>query len=116
MAIIYHIARRADWLRARAEGVYRGDTLASEGFIHCSTKDQVVRVANHLFMGRSGLALLTIDESRLKSEVRYEAAADGEVFPHIYGPINLDAVVRAQAFEPGEDGRFTDEALKVNFD
>lgn len=116
MAIIYHIARRVDWQRARAEGVYRGETLASEGFIHCSTKDQVVRVANHLFMGRSGLALLTIDESKLKSEVRYETADDGEIYPHVYGPINLGAVVRAQAFEPGEDGRFTDEVLKANFD
>lgn len=116
MAIIYHITRRVDWQRARTEGQYRGDALASEGFIHCSTREQVLRVANKFYVGRSGLALLTIDEGRLKAEVRYEAAPDGEVFPHIYGPLNLDAVVRAQAFEPGEDGKFTGEALKANFD
>lgn len=90
-----------------AEGVYYGDTLASEGFIHCSTTQQVVKVANALYAGRKGLMLLCIDPDRVEAEIRYETPpGTDETYPHIYGPLNSEAVVQVVGFEPDLDGRF----------
>jgi uncharacterized protein (DUF952 family) len=107
MAIILHISTPDAWDAAQATGSYRGDTLDTEGFIHCSTPAQVLGVAEAFFAGRHGLVLLAIDEARVQPEIRYEGAPGGDQFPHIYGPLNLDAVTRVAAFEPGEAGRFT---------
>ncbi len=104
--MIYHIASRQAWNDSAAEGVYRGDTLESQGFIHCSTREQVLRTAERYYPGRSGLVLLAIDEARLCAPLRYEVSTDGGLFPHLYGVLNLDAVVRVDAFEPGTDGTF----------
>ncbi|HWS86252.1 MAG TPA: DUF952 domain-containing protein [Pyrinomonadaceae bacterium] len=107
METIFHITGRGEWERARREGVYRTPSLESEGFIHCSRSDQVLRVADSLFRGRTGLVLLEIDAGRVKAEIRYENCEGGqEEFPHIYGALNLDSVVRVLEFEPGEDGSF----------
>jgi len=105
--ILYHIASQADWARARAEGEYSADSLETQGFIHCSTRAQVLDVANALFRGRSDLVLLLIDERRLRAPVRYENLEGGaRLFPHLYGPLNLDAVVRALPFQPDSEGGF----------
>ena len=104
--MILHIATREQWEAAQLEGVYHGDTLATQGFIHTSEPHQVLGVANTLFAGQSGLVLLCIDPDRLTSELRYEVA-DGQRFPHLYGPLNLGAVVRVVDFRPGIDGAFT---------
>jgi uncharacterized protein (DUF952 family) len=107
LANIFHITGRGEWERAQREGDYRAPSLASEGFIHCSRGDQVIRVADRLFRGRTGLVLLEIDAVRVRAEIRYENCEGGqEDFPHIYGPLDLDSVVRVLEFEPGEDGRF----------
>jgi uncharacterized protein (DUF952 family) len=107
MATIFHITRRAEWERAEREGVYRTPTLASEGFIHCSRSDQVIRIANALFNGQTGLVLLEIDTRRVGAEIRYENCEGGqELFPHIYGALDPGSVVRVLALEPGEDGKF----------
>jgi uncharacterized protein (DUF952 family) len=103
---ILHISTAAAWQRATDEGVYRGDTLASEGFIHCSTPRQAVRVANARFRGRSGLVLLRIDPGKLRPELRYEEGEPGELYPLIYGPLNLDAVQGVYPFEPIAGGEF----------
>jgi len=88
------------------EGAYRGDTLDSQGFIHCSTSQQVIRVANALYCAQRGLVLLCIDTIRVQSEIKYENAGSEELYPHIYGPLNVDAVVQVLNFEPTEDGKF----------
>ena len=107
MANIFHITRRGEWERAAREGSYRTPTLASEGFIHCSRGEQVVRVADRLFRGQTGLVLLEIDTRQVGAEIRYENCEGGqELFPHIYGALDLGSVVRVVAFEPGEDGSF----------
>lgn len=107
MATIFHIAKREQWEKAKQEGVYRTPTLASEGFIHCSRSEQVMRVANTLFRGQTGLVLLEIDPRRVGAEIRYENCEGGqEVFPHIYGALDVSTVVRVVPFEPGEDGSF----------
>jgi uncharacterized protein (DUF952 family) len=106
---ILHATSRDSWSAAQAQGAYAADSLAGEGFIHCSKVDQILRVANVLFRGRHGLVLLVIDPGRLTSELRWEPGADltTERFPHVYGPIDLEAVVRVLDFEPGPDGSFT---------
>ena len=103
---ILHIAGRRQWERARKIGLYTGDTLGVEGFIHASAPRQVLKVAERFFRDRKGLVLLVIDPEKVRPEIRYEAAGDGDEYPHIYGPLNVDAVLRALKFEPGEDGTF----------
>jgi uncharacterized protein (DUF952 family) len=106
MGVILHITEREQWDQAESAGVYRGDTLDSVGFIHCSTPQQVIKVANALFRAQEGLVLLCIAPDRVEAEIRYEGAEDGERFPHIYGPLNIDAVIEVLEFEPDEDGKF----------
>jgi uncharacterized protein (DUF952 family) len=107
MDIILHIAKRDDWERARLSGSYAADSLTSQGFIHCSTPQQVVRVANSLFHGQHDLVLLCIDSGKVEPEIRYENLEGGEErFPHIYGPLNVAAVVSVLAFQPQADGTF----------
>ncbi len=107
MGIILHITSQATWEAARAAGSYQADTLATEGFIHCSTPTQVIGVANGRFRGQTGLTLLCIEETRVRAAVRYEDCDEtGQQFPHIYGPLNLDAVTQALPFPPQADGTF----------
>jgi uncharacterized protein (DUF952 family) len=110
---IYHIATRADWDQARADGVYTRSsvdkTLAEEGFIHASQASQVTRTANKFYRDVPGdLVVLVIDTGLLRAEVRYEDVPGAELpFPHIYGPLNVDAVLAATPFAPGPDGTFS---------
>ena len=116
MPTIFHITTREAWSQAVGAGTYRGDTLATEGFIHCSTREQVARVANARFHGRSGLVLLCIVPEQVAPEIRYEPAEAGELFPHIYGPLNLDAVTEVVDFPPRADGSFVLPAGKARTD
>jgi uncharacterized protein (DUF952 family) len=102
--LILHIAHEDAWQAAQSAGVYRLESLDTEGFIHCSTLAQAVDTASRYYRGVSGLVLLCIDERRLTAECRYEGAT--ERFPHIYGPLNLDAVVRVVPFPCAADGSF----------
>ncbi len=95
MAAIFHIVAAREW--AAASDPYRGDTLASEGFIHCSTAAQLPAVANRLFQGRQGLLAVVIDEARVAGDA---------LFPHIYGPLNRDAVTALVPLICREDGTF----------
>lgn len=109
--MIYHITSQEAWTRANQAGQYEGDTLAVEGFIHCSTAEQVIPVANALFTGQTGLVLLCIIEEKVAAEIRYESppaddASPAQRFPHIYGPLNIAAVTAAVDFPPGEGGLF----------
>lgn len=105
MEPLYHLATVEGWAAAQAAGAYHGDTLAAEGFIHCSHARQVERVANAYYAGRTDLLLLTIDPARLSAEVRDEPS-EGDRYPHVYGAIELDAVQTAQPLVPDADGRF----------
>lgn len=108
MAIIFHITKQDAWTRAKAEGSYRTEMFSIEGFIHCSTADQVIQVANIRFRGQTRLVLLSIDTDRVTAEIIYENLEGGsQLFPHIYGELNVHAVVQVAEFEPGADGHFT---------
>lgn len=107
--LIYHIISRAAWQQAQADGKYSAASLATEGFIHASTREQVVETANRYYPGQPGLALLVIDTSRVQPEVRFDPVMlhDQEThFPHIYGPLNLDAVVEVVDLAPDAQGFF----------
>lgn len=113
MSVIYHIATRGDWERARRAGEYTtstvGKTLAEEGFIHASGPSQVNGVANTYYRGvRDELLVLVIDTERVRAEVRYEDVPGADApFPHIYGPLNADAVIAVRPLPAGPDGTFT---------
>ena len=109
-APILHLTARADWAAATTDGAYRADSLAGQGFIHCSTAAQLLRVANSFYAGQHGLVVLVLDPGKLRSPVRWEPGSDkpDELFPHVYGPIDLEAVVRVLDYEPGPDGRFAE--------
>ena len=107
MAVILHIAKKKDWIEAQASGSYRADSLATQGFIHCSRPHQVIAVANFIFRGQSDLVLLGIDTDKVIAEIRSECPEGGnQPYPHIYGPLNVDAVIRAMDFTPLPDGTF----------
>lgn len=108
MTTILHITTEKEWQTAVAAGEYRADSLESEGFIHCSTVDQVLLPANERFAGQTGLILLTIDPAKLSAELVYEDCYEsGQEFPHVYGPLNLDAVAGLLDFLPNPDGTFS---------
>lgn len=91
-----HITGQKEWQRALENGAYQADTLAEQGFIHCCLDSQVEGVLKEWFAGAANLVVLEIDSDRLASPLKFENIAEGqEEFPHVYGPINLDAVVKA---------------------
>lgn len=107
MSTILHIIPLTAWEQAVPSGELRPESLESEGFIHASTFDQIVRVANAFYAGQTGLVLLCIDTKLVHSPIQWERVADADdTFPHIYGPLNVDAVVEVLAFEPDDSGRF----------
>ncbi|WP_328357139.1 DUF952 domain-containing protein [Streptomyces sp. NBC_00445] len=106
MPHILHITERSLWDAARARGTYemstRGRTLQDEGFIHCSTRAQLPRVAEFLYGSYDGadeLVVLVIDPERLDVPLKYEAPEAGaEEFPHVYGPVPVGAVVDVEVW------------------
>ncbi|OIJ89286.1 glutathione S-transferase [Streptomyces sp. MUSC 14] len=101
---IFHITERSLWEAARERGSYevstRGRTLQEEGFIHFSTREQLPRIAAFLYGHYDGpdeLVVLVVDQALVGVPVKYEAMEpDGEEFPHVYGPLPVDAVVEVE--------------------
>lgn len=105
--MLYHITARSHWQQAQQAGAYQADSLATEGFIHCSYADQVVWVANQFYRASEDLVLLQIDPAHLTAPWQDDEIETGAKFPHVYGAINVGAVVQAIAFPPQADGSFT---------
>ncbi|MFD5796423.1 DUF952 domain-containing protein [Streptomyces diastatochromogenes] len=103
---IVHITERSLWEAARAHGTYevstRGRTLQEEGFIHFSTREQLPRIAAFLYgdyEGADELVVLVVDPALLDVPLKYEAMPpNGEEFPHVYGPVPVDAVVDVETW------------------
>jgi uncharacterized protein (DUF952 family) len=103
--VIYHLALPEEWAAALDAGEYRRSTrersLEEEGFIHCSFADQVERTGAAYYADRDDVVLLSIEPTRVPSDVRIERAPGrNEDFPHIYGPIPVDAVVDVSPWSP----------------
>lgn len=91
--MIYHIAEPDAWERALELGEYRHPSLAAEGFIHCSTREQLDATATRYYADRAELLVLAIVDRRIKDQVKWELAPSvGDEFPHIYGAMPLEAV------------------------
>lgn len=90
--LIYHIVLPEDW-RAFDTGLYRAKSLETEGFIHCSFADQLDGVIKRYYKGVEKLVILEIESERLMSRVLKEPSTNNEIYPHVYGPINRDAIV-----------------------
>ena len=104
--LLLHIVEQQLWHEAQAAGVYRAASLETEGFIHLSQLPQVVWVANQFYKGQSGLMLMCIDSDKLTAELRYDEVPGHGTFPHLYGPMNLDAVTQVLPFGTDADGGF----------
>ena len=105
MRRLYHLVTPEAWAKA-AGGAYRADSLATEGFIHCSNAGQVAHSANRFYADAGRLFVLCLDADRVGSALRDEPAANGESFPHVYGPIESAAVVEICPMRRGDDGRW----------
>ena len=113
---ILHITTRKAWIEATRTGAYSAPSLETEGFIHGSTLKQLLPVAGKFYRGQTGLVVLEIDPARLSSELKWEPPSgggpppgvpEGEAFPHVYGPINLDAVIQVLDLEADHNGDFS---------
>jgi uncharacterized protein (DUF952 family) len=109
-AVLVHLCPIDDWSAAQVHRELRPESLASAGFVHLSTPEQVHLPANRLYRGRTDLVLLHIDPTHLDAPIRWElgVATDPEsmVFPHLYGPLPLDAVINVTTYRPDADGTF----------
>jgi len=128
--MIVHLTTKTDWKAAQEVGTYRAESLETQGFIHCSTSEQILGVANSFYRGIPALVLLWIDPGRVLAEVRWEAPIhpaartldstrgerppdkNAELFPHIYGPINLEAVIGVVDFLPDAEGVFQEVPIQ----
>jgi uncharacterized protein (DUF952 family) len=99
MPIIYHITTDASWNLSREIGEYTAPSLKDEGFIHCSQETQLADVKKRYFADRNDLLLLTIDTDKLTSPHIFEwSPSVQDTFPHVYGPINIDAVIEVSPY------------------
>jgi uncharacterized protein (DUF952 family) len=105
MNMLFHITEATTWQLAQTEGVYRATSLETEGFIHLSESSQVKGVAQRFYRNRTGLVLLEIDPAQLEAEVRFDEVPGHGTFPHLYGPLNLDAVIQVSPFQPGGEAQ-----------
>lgn len=104
MPHIVHALPRTDWHTFGKQAEYRPESLAEQGFVHCSKLGQVVVVADYNHIGDDDLVLPLLEESRIEAPVRYEPNEDGggSAFPHVHGPLKLEHIIEALPFE--QDG------------
>ena len=104
--LLVHIIDAETWAEAQSAGSYAAASLETEGFIHLSHPQQIVWVANQFYKGQSGLMLLCIDSTKLTAELRYDEVPGHGTFPHLYGPMNLEAVTQVLPFGLDGEGGF----------
>lgn len=105
--LIFHLTTKDEFFKSKKDNNYQPQSLDEEGFIHCSTGKQVEATANRLFSDQDRLLLLIIDVSTLAANVKYEEDTEqGEAFPHIYGPVNTDAIMDKFTIFAEKNGKF----------
>lgn len=98
MPLIYHVTTQSAWNTAQELGFYEAGSLKEEGYIHCSLENQIPGVLERYYAGQTGLLKLNIDTDKLTSPYIYDwSPSTADTFPHVYGPINLDAVIAVEA-------------------
>lgn len=104
-ALIYKICSAPQWREAEESGTFKGALIdLADGFIHLSTASQVRETAAKHFAGQDDLVLVAIEEAQLGSALNYEISRGGQPFPHLYGPLSLDAVEWVKELPLGPDG------------
>lgn len=104
---IYKIASQADWDAARRSGRLDGTPVdLADGYIHFSTASQLGETLHKHYRGRSGLVLATIDPALLPQDLKWEPSRGGQLFPHLYAPLPLTAVIAERVLYVREDGGF----------
>ncbi|WP_019997159.1 DUF952 domain-containing protein [Aureimonas ureilytica] len=104
-APIYKLTPRSDWLEAEATGRFDGAPVdLADGYIHFSTAEQVRETAAKHFTGETTLLLVAVDPGALGDALRWEPSRGGALFPHLYAPLSLDAVLYVRDLPLGEDG------------
>lgn len=108
--VLVHLCSTEEWLTAQRSGELRPDSLSVQGFVHLSAPEQVHLPANRLYSGRGDLVLLHIDPAKLSDPVRWEPGVptdpEAMLFPHLYGPLPVDAVTTITPYAPDAQGRF----------
>ena len=119
MSKIYHITNQAQLAQAIQEGTYVTPSLEAEGFIHLSQRHQVLKVANSFYKGQENLVCLIVDTSLLEAPLKFEPPAhpdgkvhtdipESEMFPHLFGRLNMSAVIAVAELVQDEAGNFID--------
>lgn len=102
---IYKLVDGAEWEQARKAGVYAGSAVDSaDGYIHLSAAAQLAGTARRHYAGRKDLMLVAVDVTALGEALRWEPSRNGDLFPHLYGPLPLSATVSGRALSVREDG------------
>lgn len=110
---IYKILSAAEWEVAVRERSFRGAGIdLADGYIHFSTAAQAVETAAKHFADQGGLVLVAVDAGALGSAVKWEVSRGGQLFPHLYGALSFDAVLRVEPLPVGEDGKHVFPALE----
>ena len=105
MAVIYKIVPAALWRDAESNGVFHGSEHDSrDGFIHFSTAAQVAETAAKHFTGQNDLLLVHVDTAPLGDRLKWEPSRGGDLFPHLYGPLDLAAVLQCESLPLGPGG------------
>jgi uncharacterized protein (DUF952 family) len=104
--LLFHITTKDQWKQFQKDGNYEPESLDEQGFIHCSSGGQVEDTANRLFGDQDTILLLVIDVSMLREQVKYEQDDNGDKFPHIYGPLSINAVIDKVEVAAEENGKF----------
>ena len=101
--IIYHITQPEIWNHPKPDGLFYGDSLSQLGFIHCCTKNQISGVLKNWFAGKKDLLILEIEVEKIDVKVIFEnLEGNSELFPHIYGAVNLEAIQSVNEIDPEE--------------
>lgn len=101
---IYILLPVLDYEAAITQGYYKPSNFDEVGFIHASPANQLTRVANKYYLDKKDVRLLYVDPNLVQSEIRWEPATGG-LYPHIYGPLNLDAIVKLSRIQIDSDGK-----------
>ena len=105
MSRIYKILTRTDWLAAKAKGRFEGSAIdVADGYIHFSTAAQTQETARRHFAGQADLVLLEVEADDLGAALKWEPSRGGDLFPHLYAPLQARAVRAVIEAPPGDDG------------
>lgn len=102
---IYLLSSQDEYQQALQSGQLLRDSITTEGFIHACPKNQLNRVANKFYKNTHKPLLLTVEKEKISSTVKYEPAKGG-LYPHIYGPLNINAVIKAEPISTNANGEF----------